>query len=286
MKSKRNANPSIFSVNRSWLVLARVSVVAALVLWAAPSSARARGRAINVRTVNELYAAVNGSGNRNVTVRLAPGTYVLSNLNRRGEPRPNGGALRLQPGMALVGSEERVDSDGDGVPDPVSPETPDEFTVPGTETIIDGSGLELPFADRTDCTALDFKGFPDPVVHIGVRNSLSNLTIFVGGNVAISEPNDPIDPAGNLSIEITNTVLESSFAVMSFANTQCAARRARSVLTFSHNIVRGGGFFGLNIANFFTGDGNNDGSEGPATWATITSNLFLQQRHGPANGGR
>ena len=60
-------------------------------------------------------------------------------------PRPNHGALRLQPGMSLVGSEERVDTNGDGVPDPISPETPDDFAVPGTETTIDGSALDLPF---------------------------------------------------------------------------------------------------------------------------------------------
>ena len=34
-------------------------------------------RVIDVKTVKELYAAVNNSLNRGVTVRLVPGTYVL-----------------------------------------------------------------------------------------------------------------------------------------------------------------------------------------------------------------
>jgi len=60
-------------------------------------------------------------------------------------------------------------------------------------------------------------------------------------------------------------------AFMSFANSECAARHARSVLTLSHSVVRGTGF---NIANFYTGDADNDSSDGPAIRATISFNLF------------
>ena len=94
-----------------------------------------------MKTVGQLYAAVNDSANRNVTVRLAPGTYLLSSFKNNGAFRRNQGALRMPPGMSLVGSEKRVDTNGDGVPDPVSDATPDDFAVPGTETIIDGSAL-------------------------------------------------------------------------------------------------------------------------------------------------
>ena len=103
-----------------------------------------RRRVINVKTVGQLYAAVNDSANRNVTVRLAPGTYLLSSFKNNGALRRNQGALRMPPGMSLVGSEKRVDTNGDDVPDPVSDATPDDFAVPGTETIIDGSALDLP----------------------------------------------------------------------------------------------------------------------------------------------
>ena len=225
-------------------------------------------RVINVKTVGQLYAAVNDSANRNVTVRLAPGTYFLSTYTKNNVLRRNRGALRMPPGMSLVGSEKRVDTNGDGVPDPVSDETPDNFTVPGTETIIDGTALDLPYEDRADCTGQIFPA-PNPVIHVGVHNLISHLTIIPGLHVAIGEPtNNPVDPNGNLSMRVSYTVLDG---LMTFANCECAARRARSVLTFSHNVVRGGSVL---ILNFLTGDASNDASDGPAIWATLTSNLF------------
>ena len=226
------------------------------------------GRVIEVNTVKELYAAVNNSANRGVTVHLAPGTYLLSTTSGRDVVRRNRGALRLPPGMSLVGSEKRVDSNGDGVPDPVSAATPDDFAVPGTETIIDGSALDLPVLQRTDCAGEIFFA-PNPVIHVGVNNLISHLTVSAGNHVSIGEPtNDPVDPNGNLSMEVTYSVLEG---LMTFANCECAARRARSVLTFSHNVVRRGTVL---IQNFLTGDATNDHSDGPAIWATVTSNLF------------
>jgi hypothetical protein len=230
---------------------------------ASSQSAHKHRRDIKVETVEQLYAVVNNSANRNVTVRLAPGTYLLSSFKNNGALRRNYGALRMPPGMSLVGSEKRVDTNGDGVPDPVSDETPDDFTVPGTETIIDGSALTLPVEARSDCVDELFSA-REPVIQIGVDNLISRLTLFAGGNVLISEPgNNPVDPNGNLSIRITDTVLESSFLVMSFSNSGCAASRARSVLTFSHNVVRGATFIGLLVQNFLTGDASNDGSDGP-----------------------
>jgi hypothetical protein len=75
-----------------------------------------------------------------------------------------------------------------------------------------------------------------------------------------------------LSMEVTYSVVEGALGLsMTFANCECAARRARSVLSFSHNVVRGAGML---IQNFLTGDATNDPSDGPAIWATVTSNLF------------
>ena len=208
----------------------------------------------------------------------APGTYVLSTFAEHGHrnvPRPNHGALRLQPGMALVGSEERVDTNGDGVPDPVSPDTPDAFAVPGTETIIDGTALDLPGEDRVDCAGDSRPGFPDPMIYIGVANSISFLSVVAGGHVVIGEPtSDPEDHRGSLSIEITSTVVDGAFF---FANSECAARRAHSVLTLSHSVVRA---FGLGISNFYTGDADNNGSAGPEIEATINFNLFYNNGRG------
>ena len=241
------------------------------------------GRVIEVNTVKELYAAVNNSANRGVTVHLAPGTYLLSTTTGGDVVRRNRGALRLPPGMSLVGSEKRVDTNGDGVPDPVSAATPDDFAVPGTETIIDGSALDLPFEQRTDCAGEIFFA-PNPVIHVGVNNLISHLTVSAGNHVGIGEPtNDPVDPNGNLSMEVTYSVVEGALGLsMTFANCECAARRARSVLTFSHNVVRGAGVL---IQNFLTGDATNDHSDGPAIWATLTSNLFYNNGGLSATGG-
>ena len=230
------------------------------------------GRVIEVNTVKELYAAVNNPANRGVTVHLAPGTYLLSTTTGGDVVRRNRGALRLPPGMSLVGSEKRVDTNGDGVPDPVSAAAPDDFSVPGTETIIDGSALDLPFLERRDCTGEIFFA-PNPVIYVGVNNLISHLTVSAGNHVSIGEPtNDPVDPNGNLSMEVTYSVVEGALGLsMTFANCECAARRARSVLTFSHNVVRRGTVL---IQNFLTGDATNDHSDGPAIWATVTSNLF------------
>jgi len=242
-----------------------------MALAAGAQNAPSSERVINVRTVSQLYSAVNNAGNRGVTVRLAPGTYVLSSVYPSGAARPNQGALRMPPGMSLIGSEKRVDTNGDGVPDPVSADTPDDFTVAGTETVIDGSGLDLPFEERTDCDGQPFSA-PNPVIHVGVNNTVSHLTVVAGTHVAISEPTVPVDPNGNQSMVITYTVLEASFS--SFSNCGCAARRARSTLTFSHNVVHGAQFDGMLIQNFLTGNANNGHSDGPAIWAILTSNLF------------
>src|SRR6478735_9382471 len=77
------------------------------------SHAQGSPHVIRVHTVKELYAAVNDAANRGATVRLAPGTYVLSSFYPSGAIRPNRGSLRMPPGMALVGSEKRVDTNGD-----------------------------------------------------------------------------------------------------------------------------------------------------------------------------
>src|SRR5262249_48754083 len=86
--------------------------------------------------------------------------------------------------------------------------------------------------------------------------------------------NDPIDPDGSLSIEISDTVLQSDALTVDFSNSECAARRARSVLSLSRSVLRGAPFGGLNIANFYTGGWNNDPSDGPEIRATVAFNLF------------
>jgi hypothetical protein len=260
---------------------APIAVSAAMALFAPALHASSAGRVgrlpeIDVHNVEELYAAVYNTpgcpvvSTCRVTIRLAPGTYALSpSASWGGVPHPYKGSLRLRPGMSLVGSEEHVDTNGDGVPDPIDPASPDVFAVPGTETTIDGSLLVLPFEQRTDCAG-EFRFFPDPVIYVGRDNTIAGLTVVAGDHVGIGEPtNDRIAPDGSLSIEITDAVLDG---FMTYANSECAARHAHSVLNISHSVVRGG----LLIQNFYTGDASDDPKGGPTIRATLAFNLFYQ----------
>jgi len=246
-------------------------------LAASPVFSSARPRQLEVQTVDQLYLAIDRAWHDcghtrdcDVQIHLAPGTYVLSGTSPAGPPRPRAGSLRLPPGVSLVGSERHVDKNGDGVPDPIDRENPDVFAVPGTETIIDGSQLVLEFEPRTDCAG-QTRNFPDPVVYAGRNNAISSLTLVGGDNVPIGEPtNDRIDPDGSLTIQITDAVLQGNHVAMTFANAECGARHARSVLSLSHSVVRGG----LLMQNFFTGDANDDPTDGPEIRATVAFNLF------------
>lgn len=261
--------------------LAPIALCAAIALFAASSlaaqpAARSGQREIPVHTVEGLYAAIKASANCGtpdcpVRIHLAPGTYVLSGRSSAGPPRPHHGALRLPPGVSLIGSEVHVDTNGDGVLDPIDPENPEVFALPGTETLIDGSQLDLEGEQRTDCAG-EFRFFPDPVIFVGRDNAIASLSVAGGGNVPIGEPtNDRIDADGSLSIQITDSVLRGGDHIaMTFANSECGARHAQSLLSLSHSVVQGG----LLIQNFYTGDASNDPTDGPKIRATVTFNLF------------
>ncbi len=99
-------------------------------LLASPRASWGRQRRIEVHTLEGLYAAIDASANCGstagcgVTIHLAPGTYVLSARSSGGRFHPRGGALRLPPGVSLIGSEQHVDTNGDGVLDPIDPDEP------------------------------------------------------------------------------------------------------------------------------------------------------------------
>ena len=136
------------------------SIVVVILAW--PPAVLADKPVITVSTVEELYAAVNDPANMNVAVQLIGGmTYTLKE-----DSYPNGGRLVLQPGMDLVGENEYEDLDGDGVWDPLDGSVPtpsSDFVVPGTETIIDGTGIGL--GDQGD------------LIVVGHDNIIEKLTI-------------------------------------------------------------------------------------------------------------
>src|SRR5262245_54550085 len=100
-------------------VFVRPMVSTLIVVLALTASAVAQQQAVlNVSDVEGLYAAVSNPANADVTVVLAPGIYTLTARDANNQPRPFGGRLLLQSGMALVGQNTYVEFDGDGVWDP------------------------------------------------------------------------------------------------------------------------------------------------------------------------
>src|SRR5262249_26663181 len=133
-------------------VLIRRGVLSLIATLALTASAIAQQQPVlNVSNIEELYAAVNNPANAGAIVVLASGTYTLMATDGNNQPRPNGGRLVLQSGMALVGQNKYVDGDGDGVWDPRDDNNdgiPDTdpvrgliFANPASETIIDAVNL-------------------------------------------------------------------------------------------------------------------------------------------------
>ena len=242
-------------------------------LFASQANASEQKRVINVTTVDELYSAVNDAANQGVKIVLAPGIYVLSSTNAEGKRRPHDGSLHLLPGMSLVGSEQRVDTDFDGVPDAIDPYSPDDFAVTGTVTKIDGSGLVLPFISRKDCGSGVTRMVPDPMIAISRNNLVSSLSLIGGDHLAVGEPARPIASVASLSATVKNMVLESTILAMTFSNSGCSMSHAHSMLIFSTNVVRNSGS-GLVALNWVTGNKTNDTTDGPQIKVIATNNLF------------
>ena len=150
---------------------------------------------------------------------------------------------------------------------------PEDFAVAGTETKIDGAFLTLPEKVRRNCASTSTK-FIEPMIAINRDVSISSLNLYGENNIAIGEPENPIDSVESYSVTIKNTVLDSFLIPMTFANAGCERSHARSTLIFSNNVLRNGGFFGLALFNFITGTDADDTSNGPQINATISFNLF------------
>jgi len=131
----------------------RLTIIGAILLILSPpshgSAVAVDDPVVPVSDINQLYAEFYNPNNAGAVIDLAPGLYVLN------PTAPNGGRLVFGPqtAKAIKGSNQYIDADGDGVPDPLDLNmngVPDVdlagkkiFAAPTTETIIDGSGLML-----------------------------------------------------------------------------------------------------------------------------------------------
>ncbi len=188
-------------------VLIRRGVFSLIATLALAASAIAQQQPVlNVSNVEELYAAVNNPANAGAIVVLASGTYTLMATDGNNQPRPNGGRLVLQSGMALVGQNKYVDLDGDGVWDPRDDNNdgiPDTdpvrgliFADPASETIID---------------AINLSGVPGAIpgaVRVGLDNRVEMLTVRNTNHINAGIDVNVVPVIGGMWAEIRDCVVE------------------------------------------------------------------------------
>lgn len=211
---------------------------------------------VRVSSVEALYAAVNNPLNAGARVELAAGIYVLTPTDPSGAERPRFGTLLLQENMDLVGEQQYVDDNGDGVWDPIAGLGPDTFVVPGTETKIEARLLSPPKKPLDDCNAApNTYEMPFPVIQNGRRNRVERLTVSDGAARKSLYMVTPPYHSPSLAVgagwegEVADTVIEGGFRGLAFSNASCGAVGFVSRVTYERNIVRknGGGIYLLNF---------------------------------------
>jgi len=189
---------------RRWLdPLCRHASLAALLGLLTVATLATAQPAINVNNVENLYAEVNNPANVDTVIVLASGNYVLTPADPSGSPRPNGGRLVLEAGMALIGQNEYVDSDGDGIWDPRDDNHDGVldsdgarglvFALPASETIIDASKL-----------VWGGQG----AVRMGLANRVERLTVRETGGVGAAIDVNALPPSGGMRAEIRDNIVE------------------------------------------------------------------------------
>jgi hypothetical protein len=160
---------------------------------------------VNASNVEELYAAVNDPANADAVVMVASGVYTLTPRDSNLAPRPNGGHLVLQPGMRLVGQNEYVDFDGDGVWDPRDDDgdgVPDTdpvrgliFAAPATETVLDAGELS------------GGAGVPG-AVRLGLENAAEKLTVRNSSGIGAGVDVNVLPASGGMQAEVRDCLVE------------------------------------------------------------------------------
>src|SRR5262249_152238 len=148
----------------------------------------------------QLQQAVANSNNAGKIIHLAPGTYQLD--PNFGDPS-FGGRLHLQQGMDIVGENQYIDCDHDGVYDPVTcpggtPLPTDPFVVTGSETRIDGSLVMN--AEN---------GAPNGLILAGLDNTISHITMLGSSGDVIGSIHIVVDNNGVLRSVVADTLVDA-----------------------------------------------------------------------------
>jgi hypothetical protein len=243
-------NARLLTVLAAWCVIAHML----------PDSHAQARRLIEVRSVVELYAAVENDANRDATLSLSAGTYHIS--------RP----LRLLSGMELVGVNRYQDVDRDGVWDRLQGGS----WVVDAETVLDAQAMTAEMPIVRDCNADGVStDNPEPAIVAGHGSRVRGVTIKPppdGTGIGAAG-----DLSGDVAVTIEDIVIEGGRRGAVLVNRGCASRRSRLTLALDRTIITGSRV-GLTLANFST---DREGIiEGPAIIATIRRNLLTGNETG------
>lgn len=188
-------------MKRSVFVRAVVCPIIAVLALTASAVAQ-RQVVLNVSNVEALYAAVNNPSNAGAIVVLASGTYTLTVNDANNQPRPNGGRLVLQSGMAIIGQNSYVDFDNDGIWDPrddnndgISDTDPVRgliFADPASETIINANNLSV----------------GPGAIRVGLDNSVEKLTVRNTNKINAGIDVNVLPDSGGMRAEIRDCIVE------------------------------------------------------------------------------
>jgi hypothetical protein len=230
-----------------------------------------------VSNVEGLYAAVNNPANAGAIVVLASGTYTLTAKDANNQPRPNGGRLVLQSGMALIGQNSYVDFDNDGIWDSRDDNNdgiPDTdpvrgliFADPASETIINGVNLSG-------------AGAIPGAVRVGLDNRVEKLTVRNTNNINAGIDVNVVPAIGGMRAEIRDCLVEDGRRGIRLFMGGGSGSGIESSAVLERNILRRNtGTFGFGVQIAIQGASNS-------SWDVIVrNNLLYANRWGLFVGG-
>jgi hypothetical protein len=242
--------------------------IAALVLAIASGPAESQS-IFTVNNVDALYQAVNDPENLGAIVVVASGTYALTTKDGNGQNRVNGGRLVLQSGMALIGQNQYVDSNHDGIWDPrddnsdsiadTDPLRGLIFAVPTSETIIDSANLV---------------SGGQGAIRVGRDNRVEKLTVRNTAGIGAAIDVNVLPSVAGMHAEIRECLLEDGQRGVRLQNIQLNGIDSSAVVERNISRRHTGALFGFGIQV-------QNGNSTDSSWdVVVRNNLLYANRFG------